>query len=161
MLKEMYRSEAAEKRATANIGRATALMHMFMKLLAHLSLREMLPLKVQVCVIEGLLHLDHLSPEEMAEIPPPFKIDCVLTWFLEGGHALESDLGKSHRTKVMDGFFSQLSLLSCRRVDGKPFFENRIRSAIEDLLELRKKGWKRGDSGDVLYVEVVGARPEY
>ena len=124
-----------------------------MKFIAHLFLRQILSLKMVTSVMEALVLSGNLK----------IKIPCLLALLFECGFALEGDLQKSGHDTIMDGIISKLSSL----LEGESLLEKRTRSAIATLLVLRKKGWKqkiakRGDAGDVVYVEeVVGARPGY
>ena len=121
-----------------------------MKFVAHLFLRQILPLRDVTSVMEALLSGRRVK-----------MINCLIALLCECGFALEGDLQKSGHDTIMDGIISKLSSL----LEGESLLEKRTRSAIAKLLVLRKKGWKqkiakRGDAGDVVYVEeVVGARP--
>lgn len=159
---EMAVTERFKKRAIANA-----------KLLAHLLLRRMVSVKVMPIVIGELL----LYSDNPFLRPPSCKIDCVLALFLECGYTLEDGLKKSGRTQQLDIIFEKLLFLqSGKDKGGRPLLKKGRQTAIANLLDLRKKGWKREiskrawrwnreglvDSGDVVYVEeVVGARPEY
>ena len=144
-------AEAVTGRVIAHAKRLIANM----KFIAHLFLQQILSLKMVTSVMEALLE----------GAPPSYKISFLLALLFECGHALEGDLQKSGRAGAlkMDDIMSKLWSLQ----DGEPLLEKRTRSDIAKLLVLRKKGWKqkiakRGDAGDVVYVEeVVGARPEY
>lgn len=165
-------------------GATRALGMRYIKLLAHLFLRKTgISVPVIFNVIDTLLlHAERASTQGLGREQPRYtlyggyNIDWVVALFLECGHALEDDLkswridGKPEASEhaIMDDFFSRLSSLQNSksrksREKNTPLLEKRTRSAISDLLELRKQGWKRktakqGDSGDVVE-EIVGARP--
>ena len=155
-------TDRSKKRAIANI-----------KFCAHLFLREMLSSGLAIFVIKKLLHPMIYDGRNMTGIPPSsYKIDCVLTLFLECGYALEAQVNRVraqiNRPKMMADIFKELARLQCAKDEhGEPLADKGTRSAIENLLDLRENGWRRkvpmqGSSGDVVYVEeVVGARPDY
>ena len=143
------------------------------KLLAHLFLRRMVATHEVMRVVFMMLHRDPRRPT--ARAPPAYKIDCVLALWLECGHALEHAEETRRRYGVYDNWMGIQSRLKCLRrtrkclrekdADGKPILlPKQTRAAIANLLDLRKKRWRRkvarrGDAGDVIYIEqVVGAR---
>ena len=135
-----------------------------MRFIAHLFLRQIIELRVVTSVMTTLFRgvVNSVTLRLQAASSYTYRINCLLALLFECGSALEGDLQKSGDDTIMDGIISQLSSL----LDAESLLEKRTRSDIAKLLVLRRKGWKqkiakRGDAGDVVYVEeVVGARPE-
>jgi len=120
-----FRRKQTKARVLANI-----------KLIGHLFLRQLLSAKVIGSIIQELTLCGSAD-----QVPEEHVIECAVELLMSIGHTLESmSAGKIALGQVC-GRFKDLK----QRVglDKKPVYGKRIQFAIQDLLEVRAKGWTR------------------
>eukprot|EP00930_Biecheleria_cincta_P056007 TRINITY_DN4221_c1_g3_i1.p1 TRINITY_DN4221_c1_g3~~TRINITY_DN4221_c1_g3_i1.p1 ORF type:complete len:1113 (+),score=296.35 TRINITY_DN4221_c1_g3_i1:92-3430(+) len=110
-----------------------------MKFIGHLFLRQLLAVKVIGQVVHDLIGI-----KEAGEVPEEHMIECVCELLQAIGYTLDET---PHGKNLMDSFAARLKDLSRhqgveRTPDGKGFTK-RIRFQIEDLLDLRREGWRK------------------
>lgn len=155
-----------------------------MKFIGHLFLRQLLAVKVIGQVVHDLIGI-----KEAGEFPEEHMIECVCELLQAIGYTLDETV---HGKNLMDSFAARLKDLARhqgstdRSSDGKGFTK-RIRFQIEDLLDLRKDGWRKklfkeqakskeeirkdaaiadrkggkGGQDTMFSTQVVGVRPSY
>mmetsp|Transcript_134379 Transcript_134379/g.233564 ORF Transcript_134379/g.233564 Transcript_134379/m.233564 type:complete len:341 (-) Transcript_134379:425-1447(-) len=71
--------------------------------------------------------------------PQEYMFECVCTLLQAVGHTLEA---KPHGKELVSNVIARLvNLKQSVAPDGEPFCSNRIRFAIQDLVDLRSRGW--------------------
>jgi len=105
-----------------------------MKFIGHLYLRRLLAAKIISEVVHDLLTHDDGIPEE-------HKVECALELLQNVGYTLEkTPQGEALITK----FASRLmDLKRLQGADSKPALSKRVQFGIQDLLDLRKNGWRK------------------
>jgi hypothetical protein len=142
-----------------------------MKFIGHLYLRNLLPIQVMALIAHALLGL-----KEGAKIlPKEHTVECAVKLLEAIGHTLDSS---SQGKQLASAVLARLTEL--KRSDGaggKPLLSKRVQFQIQDLLELRGRGWvqtvfkeqaqtladirKQAARGAALTTQTAGARPAY
>merc|ERR1712107_639126 len=106
-----------------------------MKFIGHLFLRQLLTAKIIGSVIEDL------SMCSQADVlPAEHVVECLCELLTSIGFTLESMPAGAAALKQVCG---RLMDLKSRKENGKSIYGKRIQFAIQDLLDMRAKGWER------------------
>jgi len=105
-----------------------------MKFIGHLYLRSLLAAKVISGVVHDLLTSDESIPEE-------HKVECAVELLQNVGYTLEST---PQGEALMAKFSARLmDLKRATGPNGRSALSKRVQFGIQDLLDLREKGWEK------------------
>merc|ERR1712194_204249 len=130
VMNENGQDEGRRKRALTN-----------MKFIGQLFLRTLLSKTVIFSVITELLQMKEESEGKNA-IVPEFKLECLLELFSTAGYTLE-EINKNDN--LFQSFFSRLIFVKQQKdpTTGKAIYSKRVQFLIQDLVDLRRNGWKK------------------
>jgi translation initiation factor 4G len=108
-----------------------------MRFIGHLFLQKLLNSKIVASIISELVGLQN---DEEEIVPEEHVVECICELLTAIGHTLEGmPAGKECITQVC----GRLLELKGRLKDGKGLLSKRIQFSIQDVLEMRQKGWMK------------------
>jgi len=131
--------EAGEERDAEELelcrGKRKCRMLANMRLIGHLFLRQLLPAKVIVHVLEELI----FRSREESKVPMEHAVECACELLAATGHAIEA-LAEGKRV-VVRACGRLRELKDSQTAQGRHIYSKRMQFVIQDLLDVRSAGW--------------------